>query len=328
MKGYDIIAIGDVSSNTFISSAGFRLGCTHGKKHEDCTLCMKFGTKLGVDKLTRTFGGNSGNLAIGMGRLGIKTAMYCILGEDTRGHDYKEHFKKNKVSTEYIKMHGETNTSIILNVGAERTILVYHLHRNYHLPKFKQVDWIYFSSVGKGSEKFHEDILKYVKKSKVKMGFNPGTYQMSLRDTLLRPLIAVSEVFIVNKEEAELILKIPPQKDFRKLMKPFHEMGAKIVVVTDGPNGSYAFDGQEYYYCDIYDVPILERTGCGDSYSTGFMAGLILGYNVKEAMKWGTINAACVIQKIGPQEGLAHQKTIKDMIKKKPSFGAVEYKGD
>jgi sugar/nucleoside kinase (ribokinase family) len=328
MKGYDIIAIGDVSSNTFISSAGFHVECHHGREAEDCTLCMKFGTKLGVDKLTRTFGGNSGNLAVGMGRLGLKTAIYCIVGDDTRGHDYKAHYKKNKVSTEYVKMHGDTNTSIILNVGPERTILVYHTHRSYHLPKLKPTKWIYFSSIGKGSEDFHKEIVEFVKKKKVKMGFNPGTYQMSLAKHILDPLIANSEAFIVNKEEAEFILKVAPQKDIRHLMKPFHDMGAKIVVVTDGPKGSYAFDGQNHYFCDIYDCPILERTGCGDSYSTGFIAGLIYGLSVKEAMKWGTCNAACVIQKIGPQEGLAHAGMIKDMIKKRQSFQTVEYKGE
>ena len=39
--------------------------------------------------------------------------------------------------------------------------------------------------------------------------------------------------------------------------------------------GSYVYDGKEFYFCPIFDVPILERTGCGDSYTTGFIVALI-----------------------------------------------------
>lgn len=325
-KKYDIMAIGDVSSNMFITSAGFKIE-HHGRHRPDNdTLDMKFGTKLAIEKLTRGFGGNSGNLAVGMSRLKFKTAMYCILGDDNRGHDYKSQFKKEKVSTEFVELNGETNTSIVLNVGAERTILVYHLHRHYHMPKFN-AQWIYFSSIGKGSEQFHEQVIAYMEKNpKVKMGFNPGTFQMKLPKPILNKLISQCEVFIVNKEEAEFILGLKPQKDLRKLMKPFYDLGSKIVVVTDGPQGSYAFNGEKYYFCDIYDVPIVERTGCGDSYSTGFMAGLMYGNDVLEAMKWGTLNAAHVIQKVGPQEGLATYHQITTILKKHPEFRVVEYK--
>ena len=44
------------------------------------------------------------------------------------------------------------------------------------------------------------------KKYKVKLAFQPGTFQLKLGADKLRPLIAASEVVFVNKEEAERIV--------------------------------------------------------------------------------------------------------------------------
>ena len=87
-----------------------------------------------------------------------------------------------------------------------------------------------------------------------------------------------------------------------------------MVVITDSVKGSYAFDVTSLYFQEVLHVPIIEMTGCGDSYSTGFMSALQLGKNIPEAMKWGTVNAASVLQKIGAREGLLQRKDIEGFI--------------
>ena len=70
----------------------------------------------------------------------------------------------------------------------------------------------------------------------------------------------------------------------------------------------------------IFDMPVIERTGCGDSYSTGFICALSCGRDIPEAMRWGAINAAFVSQKIGAQEGLLRKDELREILKDNPQF--------
>ena len=128
----------------------------------------------------------------------------------------------------------------------------------------------------------------------------------------------VTTVFIVNTQEAQRL--VGKFNDFKKLLRLLKKEGPKITVVTDGPAGSYAFDGKNYYFQDIFDVPVIERTGCGDSYSTGFISALSSDRDIPEAMRWGTVNAAFVIQKIGAQEGLLRKRALLKLLKDNPKF--------
>ncbi|MCH8048485.1 hypothetical protein IIC44_00065, partial [Patescibacteria group bacterium] len=108
----------------------------------------------------------------------------------------------------------------------------------------------------------------------------------------------------------------------KKLMGKLHEEGVKIVVITDGPKGSYASDGENAYYLNIFPAPLVERTGAGDSFSTGFISALIYKESIVNAMCWGTVNSASVIGKIGAREGLLKKREIESILKKNPSFQA------
>jgi len=126
------------------------------------------------------------------------------------------------------------------------------------------------------SQKFFPLILKNRKRYNSKLGFNPGTHQLKFGLKALSKVLSNSEVTSLNVEETQLLFRTK-NRDLRFLLKKLHGAGTKIALVTDGPSGSYAYDGKEFYYCPIYDVPILERTGCGDSYTVGFIVALFYG---------------------------------------------------
>ena len=94
-------------------------------------------------------------------------------------------------------------------------------------------------------------------------------------------------------------------------MGNLQRLGPKTVVITDGKNGSYATtnDGKVYYNEAIHEE-VVENTGAGDAYSTGFMGAVIMGKSIKEAIEWGAKNASSVIQHYGAQKGLLNIKEI------------------
>ncbi|MBI4122836.1 MAG: carbohydrate kinase family protein [Parcubacteria group bacterium] len=320
MKRFDVISIGDTQHDVFLELEE-ETKVLEDRKTKTKYLGVVYAEKISVKKFTSIVAvGNSANVAIGCSRLGLKTAFYTVLGFDTVGREELAVFKKEKVALDYIvwdRKHG-SNFSAVLNYQAERTILVHHEHRNYVLPRLAPSKWVYLSSMGPGFEKIHGALLRYVKKHKVKMGFNPGSFQMRAGLKKLAPVIRRSAVFFVNREEAETLLK--KRADIKTLLRLLYQLGPKIVVITDGPKGSYSFDGKHALFLPIFPAKIVERTGTGDAYSTGFISALAYDYGVVEAMRWGTFNAASKIQSIGARQGLLSKSAMTNLVKKNKKF--------
>ena len=299
---YDIISIGDATLDTLLQIHDAEVNCS---LHSDrCMICVNYADKIPVDKLHRKVAGNAANNAVGSSRLGLKAAFYTILGNDGTGDFIMEKLKKEKVSLEFATLdHSkETNSSFVMNYKGERTIFVYHAPRTYSLPKLKPTEWIYYTSLAPKHERLNSQIVNFVKKNKVKLGYNPGTYQLRAGYKKMAEVLKVTEVLFVNKEEAATI--VGAQHDTRHYLLALHKVGPKIVVVTDGTNGSFCFDGEKFWQMDILNTPVVERTGAGDAYATAFMSALHYKKSIAEAMCWGTCNSSSVIMKYGPQDGL------------------------
>lgn len=315
---YDIISVGDATLDVFVSLQEASVLCNIQK--DVCQLCLSYADKIPVEKVERVIGGNAANNAVGSARLGLRAAFYSIVGNDTTGKQIMDTVKRENVSCEYVHVDRkqESNYSVVLNYKAERTILVYHIDRKYKLPKFKASKWIYLTSMGKNHLDLHKELAAYVKRTGVKLGFNPGTHQLKQGLEKLRPMLEVTAVLFVNKEEAKRM--VGEIADMKELLMAVRHVGPQIVVITDGDKGSYAYDGQQFWKCGITDTPVIERTGAGDSFATAFLAALNHGKTVPEAMRWGTMNSASVITKVGPQAGLLTKSRMAAWLRKYPKI--------
>ena len=123
----------------------------------------------------------------------------------------------------------------------------------------------------------------------------------------------------MNKEEAELLLHDKETTEheesyLKELLTKIHTLGPKIIVLTDGKRGSYALDDKgDFHHQGIHEGEVVERTGAGDAYTSGFLAASLYGLSLPIAMEWGSWNATGVVSKIGAQAGLL---TKEEMEKK------------
>jgi sugar/nucleoside kinase (ribokinase family) len=322
MAKYNIVSIGDTTIDAFIELHEASVNCA--VDHTDCQLCMSYANKIPYEKLTLLPAGNSTNNSIGSRRLGMKAAFITGVGDDPQGQTIIEKLKKEKVDTSKIQINkgGETNFHFVLNFQGERTILIKHNKLDYKLPKKLDTKWIYFSSMAQGTEKFHREFGKFLKKNpKIKLSFNPGTFQMRMGTGKLREIYKRTEVLALNREEAQLVLK-QQTRNIKTLLKGMHKLGTKIAVITDGREGSYASDGDDVWYMSEYPGPKIEATGAGDSYGTAFTAALFYDRPIEEALAWGTINGGNVVLHVGPHEGLQSRKQIQSYIKRHKKFRA------
>jgi len=324
---YDFVAIGDMVVDAFIQldqdHATVSKNLDTGRK----TLEMAFGSKLPYKDVTVVNAvGNSPNAAVSAHRLGIKSALISNLGHDRNGTDCLEALRDEGVHTEYVKVHEDkkTNYHYVLRYGPERTILINHEKYPYILPDFEVPPrFIYFSSIGEHGIDYHFEIAKYVEEHpETKLVFQPGTFQIKLGAEKLKELYKVTEIFFCNKEEAQEILNTSEQ-DVPSLIRAFKELGPKMPVITDGPEGAYVVDEDDQaWHMPMYPdpVPPVDRTGAGDSFSSTFTAAISLGMTPAEALAWGPINSMSVVQYIGAQEGLLTREQLLKFLDEAPDF--------
>jgi len=313
---YDLISVGDTTTDVFIQLKEASI-LRRPKKRGDA-LCMRFADKIAIGGVRGIDGvGNAANVAVGSSRLGLKTGIWTILGND----DNAERIATNVFEKEGVeqlvafrdKKH-RTNFSVVLNFNAERTIIVYHAPRVYKWPQeLPTAKWLYFTSMGEGWEKVISGLKKYHKETGVKIAFNPGTHQLRSSLEILKKVLTETSVLFVNKEEAVKISGIKGGS-IKMLLKEMQKTGPETVVITDGDKGAFAVSAEEFLHMPILPAPIVERTGCGDSFAAGFLVALNNGLTFSDALIWGAINSSLVIQFIGAREGLITKEKMEELF--------------
>jgi len=322
MSKYDLIAIGDTTIDAFIALHEASVHCDLNKKN--CVLCISYADKVPYESLTVVPAvGNSSNVAVGSARLGLKSAILTAIGGDLHGGQVLSVYREEGVGRDLVKInHGrETNYHFVLTFRAERTILINHHDYDYFEPsRIGDAPWVYFSSMGEHALPFHHKLASHLRRHpRIRMGFNPGTFQLKLGAKKLAGIYRHTHVLFINREEAGRILGTK-KDDVKFLFRGLHRLGPKIIAITDGPKGAYASDGTSIYFQPPYPDPKLpvERTGAGDAFSTGFMSALVHGSPVSEALRWGPVESMSVVQQIGAQKGLLTRPQLQKLLNRAP----------
>lgn len=320
---YDVLAIGDPTIDAFIRLKDAQVTCD--MNHEHCLLGLRFGDKVPFEFAVEVPAvGNAANAAVACARLGLSSAFRGSVGNDEHGRTILEAFKKQGVATDLILTEDGkvTNYHYVLWYESERTILIKHEHFTNSVPEMPDgPKWVYLSSLGEGTEDYQHAIAAYVAAHpETRLAFQPGTFQIKLGTTALADVYRETDLFFCNKDEAQLILSTH-EDDVRKLLEGLRQLGPKIVVITDGRNGSAAMSDDGAWMIPMYPdpAPPLERTGAGDASASTTMAYLSKGLSITEALMRGHINSASVVQHIGAQEGLLTEAAIEEWYARRPA---------
>lgn len=328
MADFELLSVGDASVDTFVTPTESQTMCKLDTK--DCLICFSYGDKIPVKNLDFSVGGNAANNAVGAMRLGVKATIVLTLGVDIMGKQIVETLEKEGVDLNYVIQQPSTtsNYSIVINYSGERTIFTYHAPRSYEFPvKLPQTPWVYLTSMGESFRPFYNHMADWLRsQSSARLAFNPGSWQLRAGVEGIGDILKLTNILFVNREEAEKLTGGSQSSGKEKeLLQAVSKLGPKIVVVTDGGNGAFLYDGQKYLKGGVMPVDAYERTGAGDAFGSGFLSAVIRGKTLEEALLWGTINSASVIGYIGPQRGLVKEADMPDWLARAKSSG-VEVK--
>lgn len=322
-KPIQFLAIGDIVTEPFIrlSDAHVEDGVNGATKE----LCMRFGDKIPYEyAVLATAVGNAANAAVAASRLGQNSALRAYVGDDRYGAECLAKLEEEGVNTSLMVTEPgkATNYHYVLWYGSERTILVKHEEFSYTVPEMaSDPTWLYLSSLAENSLPYHEALAAFLDAHPgTKLAFQPGTFQMKLGKEALAPLYERSALFFCNKEEAQRILGVPASTPVKDLLTGMRDLGPQTIVITDGREGAYAFDGTRMMQVPMYPdtrAPF-ERTGAGDAFASTVTVALSLGLPLDQALLWGPINSMAVVQEVGAQKGLLSREALEALLASAP----------
>jgi len=320
---FDVIAIGSTTYDSFYKT-NFKI-IPYPEAPAGKAFLVPLGEKIGIKDVYSTLGGNAANAAVTFARQGFKTAIATKIGKDASGEELKRRLEKEKIETKSVSFSSlPTAHSVLLLQEGERTILSYHgaidefSVADINFDKLKS-KWWYVSLPGE-SYKLFDKLLSAARKHNVSVALNPSFKHLSEgRDALLKDLAGIS-FLVLNEGEAAELTGIPFKEEaavFRKL----DELTPGIIAVTSGEQGVTVSDGKYVYRAGIFkEKEVADRTGAGDAFGSGFVAGLIRQGetckgrgvckpdNIEYAIRLASANATSVVERVGATEGILTEK--------------------
>lgn len=328
---YDFITIGGATRDvSFFTDQGVMID-NHRDVLRQKLLAFESGAKIKVDKFYYSFGGGATNAAVNLAHFGFKTACLAAVGADEGGKAILANLKNRGVKIELMeKIRGEESGTafdlidpsgeriLFVERGANRKLVV----GGPGLKALKKVPNIYLASLSGEWTKTLERIFAAVDIKKTKVVWNPGGKQLERGLKLIQPFLKKTYVFALNKDEAmELVLSSQKHKHLNRaylnknanLLKIIFSFGPRLVLITAGKGGAFAYDGQKIYSRPIIkEVKRVDTTGIGDIFNSTFAAGLeIYQGDIDRALHLGLKNAAAKISHLGAQNGLMNYKIKK-----------------
>jgi ribokinase len=289
---FDIVCFGSAVIDVFMITKA---------EEKDDNIIIPYGSKILIEDLYFEIGGGGTNTSVAFSRFGFKTGYIGKVGSDSNAKEILNLLKEEKITFLGSQTTGKTSgySVIIQNKDKNRSILTYKgINDEITLKEIKPFTskWLYLSSAMKKSFQSQIQLAKKLKQNGTKIVFNPSEYLIKELD--LRPILKLCDVLILNQREATLLTKS------KNPIKDLYSMGPKIVVITNEQKTIYAYDGSKEYSINPPKVKVVDKTGSGDAFASGFTAGLIINKDIDYCMKLGVREAVSVLSKIGAKNNL------------------------
>lgn len=323
-----ILTIGDIASESLITFEGNNVEVAGTKSNRK--IMLDLGSRISCQGgHVHDAAGSAANTAVAFAKLGVQPSLMSWLGGDTAGRQSLAYLQSQGVDMSGVSVdkYSRSNYHYVLRHGAERTILASYesFHYAWYDPAC-QPDWVFLSMISDDSWELHQSLTQYLSANpSVKLAFQPGASHLNWGRDRLADIYKRSEVVIMNVDEAMMVTE-RKARNIPTLLKNIHKLGAKNVVLTDGPKGAYAFDGQSAIQVPGYPDPAdpIDRTGAGDAFAATLVAELSKGKELKDALLRAPINSMSVVQHIGAQSGLLSSKMIDEYLQTSPDDYVVQ----
>lgn len=307
-----IATIGSATRDCIIQSNKLKVA----SKNQGKEVSMPLGAKIELEDIILTSGGGGTNSAFTFARQGFDVSCFSKIGADASGQEIISDLKKEGIKTEIIQSSNlHTAYSVVLVTPEGRSIFVYRgaakdFDQKSINPNQINADWLYITSLG-GEIELLQKIINAASKKGIKTALNPGSQEIKKNKELFKILPQIN-ILLLNKEEGELL---SGQKEMKLILRSLNQ--AQILVVTKGDKGAeVAFKDKRIKVGIFEEKKLVDRTGAGDAFGSGFVSGFIKSGEelekscISEALRTGSANSTSVIEYLGAKKKILTKKEI------------------
>ena len=264
-------------------------------------------------------GGSCANTIKGLGRLGLNVAYHLRDGIDEYGKMYETNLKENNVTV--LKVEDELlpsgrlaclitpdkNRSFFSSPGAGNAFCPADLNSLY----FKEAKLVHLDGYSLRNSGLVEEAMKLAKAHGARISFDPGCFQLirEHKELILRLLEEYIDIFFANEDEIQELLNMPPDEGCKTLSRL-----VPIAVVLQGNRGCLVGSNEKVLSVPVRTVSVVDTTGAGDLFASGFLYGLLQGYSLAKCAQIGNLLGSSVIQHVGAEIPASNWPSILEYI--------------
>lgn len=263
------------------------------------------GETISSTGLVKSAGGKGANQAAALAKAGMRVSMAGKIGPD--GGFLLDLLESYGVHTEYVAVYpGATGQAIIQLDNQRQNAIVLYPGGNGNISPDEITGTLGHFAPGDllvlQNEIVHtKELLTEAKRRGLRVSFNPSPYDPGIEDL---PLDLV-DIFFVNEIEGAALVQAPPESPapatLDKLVERFPQAE---IILTAGQEGAYYGFGTIREKGEIVDLPVVDTTGAGDTFTGFFLAARVKGYAVSEALGIACKAASIAVSRKGAMEAI------------------------
>ncbi|MHC1628557.1 MAG: carbohydrate kinase family protein [Candidatus Nezhaarchaeales archaeon] len=263
---------------------------------------------------SRGVGGSAANVAIGVRRLGLSSAIIAKVGFDSFGRIAVDELMKEGVDISGLKVSFSSTGFTIVIIDSKGQICLYGYKGaseelepcDINIDIIEKTKYVHIASLRLDTS---IEAAKKAKEHGKMVSWDPGRVQSKAGLQKLRDLIKHVDIVLANEEE---VRDITGEADYKKAAEVIGELGPRLVVVKRGARGAYVLSKKECLEVPPLKPPkIVDTTGAGDAFAAGLLVGLARGYELSKALTYASATAVLKIAKLGSHETPTHDEVIK-----------------
>lgn len=279
------------------------------------------------DSFNKFFGGSPANIAMNTKKLGINSLVASAVGDDGFGKFLIHHLEKAGIDSGCIEKTNYSTSLVVVSKSKNSPVPIFYREADYHLEYTERLEWavknskiLHFSCWPISKQPSRTTIEKLVdiaKKNKVLICFDPNYHPMIWErgengTEYIRSMLR--KVDIVKPSEDDANRLFGDDTPVRQIEK-FLNLGAKLVIMTLGAEGAIVSNGEETLRFYTLANKVVDTTGAGDAFWSGFYAGIVKGYTIREALEMGFAVSAYKLKYLGAVVDLPRIEEIKRIYK-------------
>jgi sugar/nucleoside kinase (ribokinase family) len=271
------------------------------------------------------FGGSPSNIAVNVKKLGIKSLVSSAVGEDGFGNFLIHQLKEAGIDTSCVQQVDESTSMVVVTKSKASPIPIFYRGADFHLaftPELEQAisdsKIVHFSCwpiSRKPARHTIEKVIENAREHDTMICFDPNYHPMIWEKgedgvEYVKSIIGKVDIVKPSEDDAERLFGSDTHEN---QIKKFHELGAKLVIMTLGKDGAIVSNGEETLKLETLAIEVVDTTGAGDAFWSGFYAAIIKGYPIKLALSLGMAVSAHKLKFTGAVADLPKLETIKEM---------------